>query len=76
MDTLNSKDKALAAVTEQSDALRAAEFGLVTQVVPDQNLLATATETARTLGVRLCSAGYQATDEARFTRTIGASSET
>jgi enoyl-CoA hydratase/carnithine racemase len=58
------------------DALRAAEFGLVTQVVPDQNLLATATETARTLGVRLCSAGYQATDEARFTRTIGASSET
>jgi enoyl-CoA hydratase/carnithine racemase len=30
-------------------ALRAAELGLVTSVVPDQNLLATATETAQTL---------------------------
>jgi enoyl-CoA hydratase/carnithine racemase len=31
------------------DASRAAELGLVTQVVPDQNLLATANETARAL---------------------------
>src|SRR6202051_3825465 len=31
------------------DAKRAADLGLVTQVVPDQNLLATATETARKL---------------------------
>jgi len=31
------------------DALRAAELGLVTQVVPDQMVLATATETARKL---------------------------
>src|SRR5467141_2437075 len=31
------------------DASRAAELGLVTQVVPDQSLLATATETAQTL---------------------------
>src|SRR6266849_1108963 len=31
------------------DARRAAELGLVTQVVPDQNLLATATETAQKL---------------------------
>jgi enoyl-CoA hydratase/carnithine racemase len=31
------------------DATRAAELGLVTQVVPDQNLLAIATETARSL---------------------------
>jgi enoyl-CoA hydratase/carnithine racemase len=31
------------------DASRAAELGLVTQVVPDQNLLVTATETARKL---------------------------
>jgi enoyl-CoA hydratase/carnithine racemase len=31
------------------DARRAAELGLVTQVVPDQNLLATATETAKKL---------------------------
>jgi enoyl-CoA hydratase/carnithine racemase len=31
------------------DAKRAAELGLVTQVVPDQQLLATATETARNL---------------------------
>jgi enoyl-CoA hydratase/carnithine racemase len=38
------------------DALRAAEFGLVTQVVPDQNLLATATETARTLAAKSASA--------------------
>jgi enoyl-CoA hydratase/carnithine racemase len=32
------------------DARRAAELGLVTQVVPDQDLLATATETAKQLG--------------------------
>ena len=32
------------------DAKRAADLGFVTQVVPDQNLLATATETARKLG--------------------------
>jgi enoyl-CoA hydratase/carnithine racemase len=31
------------------DTSRAAELGLVTQVVPDQKLLVTATETARTL---------------------------
>jgi len=31
------------------DASRAAELGLVTQVVPDQNVLVTATETARKL---------------------------
>jgi len=34
------------------DARRAAELGLVTRVVPDQNLLATATETARTLAAK------------------------
>jgi enoyl-CoA hydratase/carnithine racemase len=34
------------------DARRAAELGFVTQVVPDQNLLATATETARTLAAK------------------------
>ena len=34
------------------DAKRAAELGLVTQVVPDQNLLATATETARKLAAK------------------------
>jgi enoyl-CoA hydratase/carnithine racemase len=34
------------------DAARAAELGLVTQVVPDQNLLATATETARKLAAK------------------------
>ena len=32
------------------DAKRAADLGFVTQVVPDQNLLATASETARKLG--------------------------
>src|SRR5712675_2569785 len=34
------------------DAKRAAELGLVTQVVPDQNLLATATETAQKLAAK------------------------
>jgi enoyl-CoA hydratase/carnithine racemase len=34
------------------DARRAAELGLVTQVVPDQELLATATETARKLAAK------------------------
>ena len=34
------------------DARRAAELGLVTQVVPDQNLLATATETAQKLAAK------------------------
>src|SRR3954447_2017290 len=34
------------------DARRAAELGVVTQVVPDQTLLATATETARTLAAK------------------------
>ena len=34
------------------DAKRAAELGLVTQVVSDQNLLATATETARKLAAK------------------------
>jgi len=34
------------------DARRAAELGVVTQVVPDQKLLATATETARTLAAK------------------------
>lgn len=34
------------------DARRAADLGLVTQVVPDQNLLATATETARKLALK------------------------
>jgi enoyl-CoA hydratase/carnithine racemase len=34
------------------DARRAAELGFVTQVVPDQNLLATATETARILAAK------------------------
>src|SRR3982074_2457021 len=34
------------------DAGRAAELGLVTQVVPDQTLLATATETARRLATK------------------------
>jgi enoyl-CoA hydratase/carnithine racemase len=38
------------------DARRAAELGLVTEVVPDQNLLATATETARKLAARPASA--------------------
>ena len=34
------------------DARRAAELGFVTQVVPDQNLMAAATETARTLAAK------------------------
>jgi len=34
------------------DAQRAAELGLVTQIVSDQNLLATATETARKLAAK------------------------
>jgi len=38
------------------DALRAAEIGFVTHVVPDQNLLATATETARTLAAKPAAA--------------------
>src|SRR3954469_17853730 len=38
------------------DARRAAELGLVTQVVPDQDLLATATETARKLAATSASA--------------------
>jgi enoyl-CoA hydratase/carnithine racemase len=38
------------------DASRAAELGLVTQVVPDQSLLATATETARGLAAKPAAA--------------------
>jgi enoyl-CoA hydratase/carnithine racemase len=38
------------------DASRAAELGLVTQVVADQSLLATATETARTLAAKPAAA--------------------
>jgi enoyl-CoA hydratase/carnithine racemase len=38
------------------DARHAAELGLVTQIVPDQNLLATATETARKLAAKPASA--------------------
>jgi enoyl-CoA hydratase/carnithine racemase len=38
------------------DARRAADFGFVTQVVPDQNLLATASETARKLSAKPASA--------------------
>jgi enoyl-CoA hydratase/carnithine racemase len=38
------------------NAARAAELGLVTQVVPDQSLLATATETARTLAAKPAAA--------------------
>jgi enoyl-CoA hydratase/carnithine racemase len=34
------------------DAKRAADLGFVTQVVPDQNLLATASETARKLAAK------------------------
>ena len=34
------------------DARRAADLGLVTQVIPDQNLLTVATETARTLAAK------------------------
>jgi enoyl-CoA hydratase/carnithine racemase len=38
------------------DARRAADLGFVTQVVPDQNLLATAKETARELAAKPASA--------------------
>jgi enoyl-CoA hydratase/carnithine racemase len=38
------------------DARRAAELGLVTQVVSDQNLLQAATETARHLGMKPATA--------------------
>ena len=38
------------------DAVRAAELGLVTQVVPDQSLLATATDTARALAAKPAAA--------------------
>jgi enoyl-CoA hydratase/carnithine racemase len=38
------------------DASRAAELGLVTRVVPDQSLLATATETARTVAAKPAAA--------------------
>lgn len=38
------------------DALRAAELGLVTRVVPDQSLLATATETAQALAAKPAAA--------------------
>jgi Enoyl-CoA hydratase/carnithine racemase len=38
------------------DASRAAQLGLVTQVVPDESLLATATETARTLAAKPAAA--------------------
>lgn len=38
------------------DAARAAALGLVTQVVPDQSLLATATETARALAAKPAAA--------------------
>src|SRR5881398_2163658 len=39
-----------------SDARRAADLGFVTQVVPDQNLLATASKTARELAAKPASA--------------------
>ena len=55
------------------DARRAEDLGFVTQVVPDQNLLATATETARQLaakpagalqaGKRLMKRQFQRTDQ-------------
>jgi enoyl-CoA hydratase/carnithine racemase len=38
------------------DAKRAADLGFVTQIVPDQNLLATATETARRLAAKAAGA--------------------
>ena len=38
------------------DAKRAAELGLVTQVIPDQNLLTVATQTARKLAAKLAGA--------------------
>jgi enoyl-CoA hydratase/carnithine racemase len=38
------------------DAARAAELGFVTKVVPDQGLLATATETARALAAKPAAA--------------------
>jgi enoyl-CoA hydratase/carnithine racemase len=41
---------------EPVDAKRAAELGLVTRVVPDQELLATATETAQKLAEKPASA--------------------
>ena len=41
---------------EPFNASRAAELGLVTRVVPDQSLLATATETARTLAAKPAAA--------------------
>ena len=41
---------------EPFDAARAAELGLVTRVVPDQHLLATATETAEKLAAKPSSA--------------------
>src|SRR5258708_1378505 len=41
---------------ESFDAKRAAELGLVTRVVPDQTLLAMATETAQKLAEKPCSA--------------------
>lgn len=52
------------------DAKRAADLGLVTQVVPDQKLLATATETAKKLAAKPGGAlGQQETYEAAVLRT-------
>ena len=53
------------------DAKRAADLGLVTQVVPDQNLLATASETARELAAKPAGAlqACKQTHEAVFSRT-------
>ena len=52
------------------DAKRAADLGFVTQVVPDQNLLATASETARKLGGEAGrrAASQQETHEAVLSR--------
>ena len=44
------------------DAKRAAELGLVTRVVPDQKLLATATETARKVAGTLATFRLKITD--------------
>src|SRR5438876_4195493 len=51
------------------DAKRAAELGLVTQVVPNEKLLAIATETAEKLAAKPPrAAGLQATDETLYAR--------
>jgi len=53
------------------DARRAADLGFVTQVVPDQSLLATATETGAETGSEAGrrAAGQQKTSEALIPRT-------